>query len=270
MSTVVRRSQPNFADWSIEDIVMLRKFVTEHFDPLMGEGIRLASIYMNIRHEDCTPVCSMLARPKITSDLYKTIKQCRDGGMKWKEIHARYSFWRNPKALCNSYYHFSQKSAQKAARGNNVRWTKSETARVKEIIKEHGELDSLKQAIEVAIAEFNDKPEASVKKKILYTHCDIYRGASIRKMEKFRALVDTYGDDWKRIGAGMGLSAEKARYIWAEYEQRLNWTPLWTESETEIIRNCIKAGIKPAEASRLVGTKSIYNCAKKMNALKNP
>ncbi|KAJ2081443.1 hypothetical protein H4R24_002324 [Coemansia sp. RSA 988] len=161
-----------------------------------------------------------------------------------------------------------RKSSGKVARRNTVKWTELESARIKEIIDEHWRPGKIKPAVQAAIAEFPDKSETSVKTKVAQMHYEPSAGSSVRKMEQVEKLVDTYGEDWERIGAEIGVSARIAHRIWSDCKKRRNWTSVWTKSEIEMICNCIKDGIGLILASKTIGTKSIFSCAGKISLLK--
>ncbi|KAJ2799046.1 hypothetical protein H4R20_004587, partial [Coemansia guatemalensis] len=75
LSTIVRKSRPNIEDWQVGAIGVLKEFVTKHIDIITSDNLRLASIYMNVRYEDCIPIYSLLSHLKMTTQLHKAIKQ---------------------------------------------------------------------------------------------------------------------------------------------------------------------------------------------------
>ncbi|PIA15413.1 hypothetical protein COEREDRAFT_9354 [Coemansia reversa NRRL 1564] len=268
-STIVARSRPNITDWPIEDVEVLKSFIAKHLDSTTSNNLQLASIYMNVRHDDCVFINSMLSRPKMTADLHEAIKQCRDNGMRWKDIHERYPFWYSLAAFRSSYMHFRDELPQTADKDNKIKWTESETTRIQEILKEHYKPGSMRLAKKVATAEFADKPKIKVLNKVIRTRNNLYLKSNKHNVEKIRRLVETHGEDWVRIGAEMRITANQVQNLWKKCAQRYNVTSGWAEDEVEIIRNCIKNGIGPAEASRLVGTKLMSTCADMMNKLNN-
>ncbi|PIA14109.1 hypothetical protein COEREDRAFT_82937 [Coemansia reversa NRRL 1564] len=268
LSTIVARSRPNITDWPVEDVEVIKSFVAKHLDSITSDNLRLASIYMNVTHDDCISINFLFGRPKMTADLHEAIKQCREDGMRWKDIHVKYPFWRSWQTLCFSYTRFGRKLPHKAARDVQIKWTKSETTRIQEILKEHYKPGNIRLAIQVATAEFAYKPKIKVKGKIIRTHKKLYLKPSKQNEAKMRRLVETHGEDWIRIGAEMRITTNQAQKLWKKCAQLHSATSAWTEDEVEILRKCIKNGIGPAEASRLVGTKRICNCANMMNTLR--
>ncbi|PIA14117.1 hypothetical protein COEREDRAFT_10645 [Coemansia reversa NRRL 1564] len=232
-STIVARSRPKITDWPVEDIEMIRSFIVKHLDSITSDNLRLASVYMNVRHDDCISINSLFNRPKVTAELHEAIKQCRDN-----------------------------------AKDNGIKWTESETTRIREILKEHYKPGSIRLAIKVATAEFADKPKIKVMTKVSSTRNELYLKPSKHNEAKMRRLVETHGEDWVRIGVEMRITANQAQNLWRKCAQLHITTPAWTEDEVEILRKCIKNGIGSSKASRLVGTKLIANCANMMQRLR--
>ncbi|PIA15411.1 hypothetical protein COEREDRAFT_9352 [Coemansia reversa NRRL 1564] len=269
LSTTATRLRSKITDWSAEDIEMFKAFVEKHLYFITSDNLRLTSIYLNFRHDDCVFINSMLSRPKMTADLHEAIKQCRDNGMRWKDIHERYPFWYSLAAFRSSYMHFRDELPQNQAKGDGIKWTKSETTRIKEILKMHYRPGNIKQAVEVATAEFTNRSRTSVARKTSRTRNELYLSPSKHNVAKIKRLVETHGKDWVLIGAEMEITAKQAQALWEKCTQLQHITSEWTEAEVEIIRSCIKDGITPLEASSLVGTKSIRTCTRKMASLKN-
>ncbi|KAJ2081142.1 hypothetical protein H4R24_002564 [Coemansia sp. RSA 988] len=269
LSTTVRQSRPNIADWPVETIGMLKTFPTKHADLIAGNNLRLFGIYVNVRDEDCITFHHMVNYPRMTSELYELVKKCREDGMKWEGIHIKYPFMRNLEALSSSYRRFGHESPRKSAKCVRTIWTKSETTRIQEILKEYWKPGDMKSAIQVAIAEFVDRPKNAVISKLRETQNTTYLSPNKNMVEKIRGLVDRHGEDWERIGAEMGFTAKQIRILRRNGEEWLNRTPTWTDGETEVLRRCIKDGVRPADASKLIGTKSLYSCMSKMKTLNN-
>ncbi|PIA14259.1 hypothetical protein COEREDRAFT_10615 [Coemansia reversa NRRL 1564] len=270
LSTIATRSRPRLTDWPAEDIETLRAFVAAHVYSNAVDNIRLVEVYMNVIFEDCIPVLSMLSYPKMTTDLFEAIKQCRNSGMKWATIHTRYPFWCGYNALSRAFRRFNNGPSQKSAKCDTIKWNESETTRIQEIVNKHYRLGDLKRVLEIAIGEFSDKPKYLVEWKVTRICYATQRPSTDCNGVRWKRLMDAHGENWKQIGARMGITAKKVLFLWIKNEQLLKRIQIWTESETDIIRNCIKDGTGPVEASRLVGTKSVYSCARKMDELENP
>ncbi|KAJ2357642.1 hypothetical protein GGF43_001338, partial [Coemansia sp. RSA 2618] len=74
-------------------------------------------------------------------------------------------------------------------------------------------------------------------------------------MDCVSKLVGVFGEDWQRIAREIDTTPKRAERIWKMHQQRLKATSAWTDSELDTLRNCMRDGIGPAEASRLIGTK---------------
>ncbi|KAJ2081347.1 hypothetical protein H4R24_002405 [Coemansia sp. RSA 988] len=269
LSTTVRQSRPNIADWPDGTIEMLKTFIKKHADLIAGDNLRLFGIYVNVRDEDCITLHHLVNSPRMTPELYELIKKCREDGMEWKDIYIKYPFGRNYKILNRSYRQFNHEAPRKSAKYVRTIWTESETTRTQEILNEHWKPWDMKSAINVAIVEFADKPKSVILSKLNRMQSETYLRPNKHMVEKIRGLVNTHGEDWERIGAEMEFTANQIRILRKNGEKWLNRTPEWTDSELEVLRRCIKDGLLPEDASKLIGTKSTARCASKIKALEN-
>ncbi|KAJ2392413.1 hypothetical protein H4S02_000798 [Coemansia sp. RSA 2611] len=240
LSSVPVRSLPKFVDWLPDDFLLLKEFVQRFPGTLTADDQRLVSAFMNVKQADCVMAYSMCIRPQMTTELSELITSYRDKDMTWKDIHQRVPGFASVQALTSVYSQFKAKvsSGPKPAT-IRVRWTDAETARVREIIRQHHSHGDMRSCMRVAKSDFPDKPLQSIESKLYYTLRG-WQGITVADMERVKALVDEYGQDWTQVGQVMGVTPERAQRIWDQSQQHLKATKGWTSRELDILRECIR------------------------------
>ncbi|KAJ2386418.1 hypothetical protein H4S02_003867 [Coemansia sp. RSA 2611] len=127
------------------------------------------------------------------------------------------------------------------------------------------------QTLRCAYSRFKAKVSSGPKpatSRARWTDAETARGITVADMERVKALVDEYGQDWTQVGQAMYATPERARQIWDRYQQHSKATKGWSSRELDILQECIRDGIGSAEASRRIDTKSRAACQSKMREMK--
>ncbi|KAJ2363134.1 hypothetical protein H4S02_011193, partial [Coemansia sp. RSA 2611] len=138
LSSVPVRSLPKFVDWLPNDFPLLKEFVQQFSGTLTTDDQQLVSAFMNVKQANCVMAYSMCIRPRMTTDLFELITSYRDKDMTWKGILQQIPIFASISALYSGYSWFKAKvSRGPKPATSRVRWTSAETARVREIIRQH-------------------------------------------------------------------------------------------------------------------------------------
>ncbi|KAJ2313568.1 hypothetical protein IWW54_001440 [Coemansia sp. RSA 2705] len=251
LSSVPVRSLPKFVDWLPDDFLLLKEFVQRFPGTLTADDQRLVSAFMNVKQADCVMAYSMCIRPQMTTELSELITSYRDKDMTWKDIHQRVPGFASVQALTSVYSQFKAKvsSGPKPAT-IRVRWTDAETARVREIIRQHHSHGDMRSCMRVAKSDFPDKPLQSIESKLYYTLRG-WQGITVADMERVKALVDEYGQDWTQVGQlrkqrESKMAAEHAdavsHAVKKQYTQHQNVNWVWVSESVGLSeRECLEA-----------------------------
>ncbi|KAJ2521153.1 hypothetical protein GGH20_004400, partial [Coemansia sp. RSA 1937] len=258
LSTVPVRSLPNIADWSADELLTLKSFVTEHFSAATVNEWRLVGVYMNVEHNDCFMAYGICTFPRITPDLYKAITQHRNNGLKWKDIFEKYLIFGSASVLCKAYRRFKKSNGSKP-KATPTKWSDADTCKIKELIQMYYKPGNRRELLSQAQKAFPHRSKESILGKIKRITC---KSSSITNdvMDRVNKLVDVYGKDWERIGQEIDASPRRAQRIWTQHQKRQNATLAWTDDELDTLRKCIRDGVGVTEASQLIGTKPPHMC----------
>ncbi|KAJ2305207.1 PHO85 cyclin-1 [Coemansia sp. RSA 2706] len=192
LSSVPVRSLPKFMDWLPDDFPLLKGFVQQFPGTLTADEWRLVSAFMNIKLAGCVMAYSMCIHPRMTTELFELIASYREKGMPWKDIYQQLPVFASVQALPSVYSRFKAKVSRGLKPATiRVRWTDAETARVREIIRQHHSHGGMRSCIRVAESEFPGRSQQSIESKLsdtLYGHWSI----TVADMERVKALVDEY------------------------------------------------------------------------------
>ncbi|KAJ2390825.1 hypothetical protein H4S02_001646 [Coemansia sp. RSA 2611] len=235
LSSVPVRSLPKFMDWLPDDFPLLKGFVQQFPGTLTADEWRLVSAFMNIKLAGCVMAYSMCIHPRMTTELFELIASYREKGMPWKDIYQQLPVFASVQALPSVYSRFKAKVSRGLKPATiRVRWTDAETARVREIIRQHHSHGGMRSCIRVAESEFPGRSQQSIESKLsdtLYGHWSI----TVADMERVKALVDEYGQDWAQIGKT--IHAVKKQYT---QNQSVDWARV-SESVGLSERECLEA-----------------------------
>ncbi|KAJ1854080.1 hypothetical protein GGH12_004764 [Coemansia sp. RSA 1822] len=266
LSTVPVRSLPNITNWLADDISTLKSLVLEHFGVVTADEWILVSVYMNVEQADCYMANNTRAYQRMTPGMYKEITQHRNNGLQWKDIFELYPIFGSVQVLYYAYRQF-KKHADFKPKAKPIKWSDADTCRLKELVQTYYKPGNRREVLTQAQMGFPNRSQQSIINKIKQIRCKT-SDISQSDMDRVNKLVGAYGKDWERIGQEIDVSPLRVQRIWTRYQQQQKVTLAWTGDELDILRKCIDDGVGMAEASRLIGTKTLSACDAKMRTLK--
>ncbi|KAJ1740267.1 hypothetical protein LPJ68_003934 [Coemansia sp. RSA 1086] len=265
-SSISPRSFPKLVDWPDEELQLLQQFVNKNFNSMTTKEWRLVEIYMNVKQVDCSGAYTLISSKPMSPEVADLISKYREAGLKWKDIHSRFTIYSTHDSLRASYKLFTRKPHSMPETGKKyIKWTEAQTDRVRELIQKHYMPGSVKPVADIVKAEFPEKTENQVIGKIRQI---IYRAyIPYSERDDVKRLVDKYGEDWDRIAQELQITTKHVQRIWAEYQSHSKHTSVWTENELTLLRKCVHKGLDFATISGQLGTKSAPSCRYKWRSL---
>ncbi|KAJ2674700.1 hypothetical protein IWW42_001546 [Coemansia sp. RSA 1085] len=206
-SSISPRSFPKLVDWPDEELQLLQQFVNKNFNSMTTKEWRLVEIYMNVKQVDCSGAYTLISSKPMSPEVADLISKYRETGLKWKDIHSRFTIYSTHDSLRASYKLFTRKPHSMPETGKKyIKWTEAQTDRVRELIQKHYMPGSVKPVADIVKAEFPEKTENQVIGKIRQIVYRAYIPYSER--DDVKRLVDKYGEDWDRIAQELQITTK--------------------------------------------------------------
>ncbi|KAJ1896624.1 hypothetical protein LPJ66_003879 [Kickxella alabastrina] len=273
-SPIEARNMPCAHKWTNEDRRALCTLVGDTFGHMTADSWRLADTYMNTQQTVCFTAHGFWKKPHLTAGIYAEFHMLRGSGLKWKEIREQYApYYRNDTSIASAFYQHKSKhpslgSSAAAAAAAMSAWQAADRARIRELIWHHRDSIDADSLMQIASAEFPDKPAASTAKLC----CNLLSEAKCKPLgqdalRQLQLLVNGHGEDWPRIGAEMQMFPERAQNNWVKYGKADEYVGGWSGDELEKLQYCIARDMAPSEAARYIGTKLPKQCWYKMRRI---
>ncbi|KAJ1864657.1 hypothetical protein LPJ78_003227 [Coemansia sp. RSA 989] len=210
-SSISPRSFPKLVDWPDEELQLLQQFVNKNFNSMTTKEWRLVEIYMNVKQVDCSGAYTLISSKPMSPEVADLISKYREAGLKWKDIHSRFTIYSTHDSLRASYKLFTRKPHSMPETGKKyIKWTEAQTDRVRELIQKHYMPGSVKPVADIVKAEFPEKTENQVIGKIRQIVYRAYIPYSER--DDVKRLVDKYGEDWDRIAQELQITTKHVQH----------------------------------------------------------
>ncbi|KAJ2033078.1 hypothetical protein H4S03_005891 [Coemansia sp. S3946] len=191
---------------------------------------RLVGIYMNVDALECQRIGLGTFNYPINEVSYRRIREFRDSGLGWKDVHQHFMQYPNEKSLQGRYYRFKVKPNGKTTKGLTTEGTDADAdlERMKDLIEKH--LESTARSELLKAGRMN-----------------------LDQLTQLRELVAEYGEDWDHIGKVLDVLPSMARYNWITYGGNVGNRFALSSDEARQLQHLVDSGVKYKEAAKLLG-----------------
>ncbi|KAJ2047733.1 hypothetical protein H4S04_004262 [Coemansia sp. S16] len=226
-----------YGGWSKPDVEKLKLFMTTKYADCSTIDWRLVGIYMNVDALECQRIGLGTFNYPINEVSYRRIREFRDSGLGWKDVHQHFMQYPNEKSLQGRYYRFKVKPNGKTTKGLTTEGTDADAdlERMKDLIEKH--LESTARSELLKAGRMN-----------------------LDQLTQLRELVAEYGEDWDHIGKVLDVLPSMARYNWITYGGNVGNRFALSSDEARQLQHLVDSGVKYKEAAKLLGIVSPHGC----------
>ncbi|KAJ2251544.1 hypothetical protein GGI13_003789 [Coemansia sp. RSA 455] len=209
---------------------------------------------MNIDALECQRVGLSTFSEPINEVSYRRIREFRDSGLGWKDVHQHFMQYPNEKSLQGRYYRFKVKPNGKTTKGLTTEWTDAERERMKDLIEQHMGSTARSELVDIIKRELPDRPLSDIRLFCRQYVFQLKAGRmNLDQLTQLRELVAEYGEDWDHIGKVLDVLPSMARYNWITYGGNVGNRFALSSDEARQLQHLVDSGVKYKEAAKLLG-----------------
>ncbi|KAJ2054126.1 hypothetical protein H4S04_000217 [Coemansia sp. S16] len=197
-----------YGGWSKRDMEKLMLFIAANYADSFTVDWKLVGAYMNVDALECQRVSQGMFSEPINGVGYRRICEFRDAGLGWKDIHQHFQQYANATLLKIKYYGLEAKLSGGTVDELTVEWTDAERIVMKDLIEQHLGSTTRSELVDIIKRELPARPYSDIS---IFTsqYINELKESRLRpnQVTQLRELVESYGEDWDRIGETLGIQA---------------------------------------------------------------
>ncbi|KAJ2074942.1 hypothetical protein GGH13_000972 [Coemansia sp. S155-1] len=209
-----------YGGWSKRDMEKLMLFIAANYADSFTVDWKLVGAYMNVDALECQRVSQGMFSEPINGVGYRRICEFRDAGLGWKDIHQHFQQYANATLLKIKYYGLEAKLSGGTVDELTVEWTDAERIVMKDLIEQHLGSTTRSELVDIIKRELPARPYSDIS---IFTsqYINELKESRLRpnQVTQLRELVESYGEDWDRIGETLGMLPSSAKRNWLEHSE---------------------------------------------------